>query len=181
MIDIVVARYKENVEWTRAAPYNVIIYNKGPYLEGSRPRPLIGREPMTFLHHIIANWYTLADYTAFVQGNPFDHAPNLPGQLYEFEANPTGFRHLGEIYLVCDRDGWPQHGGLAMGKYADMIGIHSDTFPFVVGQQFIVSRERIHARPIEFYQKMAATIELEPYEVPWVYERIWELVFTDPK
>ena len=180
MVDIVVARWKENVDWTRECPYNVIIYNKGPYLEGSRPRPLIGRESMTFLHHIVEHWNELAEYTAFVQGNPFDHAPDLVWTLNEFLANPTGFCHLGNAHLVCDRGGWPQHGGLDVGRVADAVGIHSDSFSFVVGQQFVVSRERIHSRPIEFYQKMAAMIEIDPEEVPWVYERIWELVFAPP-
>lgn len=178
MMDIVVARYKENVEWTRECPYNVIIYNKGPYLEGSRPRPLIGRESMTFLHHIVTYWNELAEYTAFVQGNPFDHAPDLSATLSDFLANPTGFCHLGNAHLVCDREGWPHHGGLDVGGIADAIGIHSDSFPFVVGQQFVVSRERIHSRPIEFYKRMIEMIELNPEQVPWVYERIWELVFT---
>ena len=80
----VIARYNENVQWTRYLPGRVIIYNKGKHdlffpQENITIVPLenIGREGHTYLHHIITHYHQLADKTFFLQGHPFDHSEQL--------------------------------------------------------------------------------------------------------
>jgi hypothetical protein len=76
-LTLVIARYKEDIQW--ALPYNdiAIVYNKGePNLTGFVnivKIDNIGREGHTYLHHIIKNYSNLSDRVIFCQGNPFDH------------------------------------------------------------------------------------------------------------
>lgn len=105
MVDLVIARYKEDLGWLRDVPehINIIIYNKddtpppqkfmtriGWSTRGSQPTPMnapsrckvinlpnIGREADTYLKHIIDNYHELADITVFCQGSPFDHSPDM--------------------------------------------------------------------------------------------------------
>ena len=68
MLQIVVARYNEDVEWTRRYP-NVIIYNKGEKLEGFDnvvELPNVGREGHTYYKHITDNYDNLCDHTIFL-------------------------------------------------------------------------------------------------------------------
>lgn len=167
-MEVVVARYKEDIEWTKTLPYKVTVYTKDDCL-----LPNIGREAHTYLYHIITRWDSLADYTAFVQGYPFDHAPGL---VEDLARAPTDFRHLGP-HLSCDRDGWPHHGGLGVGKIADSVGLVQTEFPFSAGAQFVVSRERIRSRPLEFYHVLMSVLVPRLNETPWVYERLWQSIF----
>lgn len=76
---IIVSRYNENVDWTRQFA-NVLIYNKGTELTGfSNVINLdnVGKEGHTYYKYIYDNYDNLEDYTIFLQGNPFDHSPNI--------------------------------------------------------------------------------------------------------
>jgi len=78
-ITIVVARYNENIEWTKQYQ-NVIIYNKGSKIDGNYNEIMlenIGREGHTYYKHIYDNYDNLNDYTIFLQGDPFDHSPEI--------------------------------------------------------------------------------------------------------
>lgn len=91
-IDVVIARYKENVGWVRnllLMPYikNIYLYNKGPfnipYDILKHPKVIYkelvnkGRESDTYLQHIMTYFDDLADMTVFAQGDPFDQAPQF--------------------------------------------------------------------------------------------------------
>ena len=78
-LSIVVARYNEDLEWTTQFS-NVIIYNKGTQLSDDFNQTCLNnvcREGHTYYKHICDNYDNLADYTIFLQGNPFDHSPNI--------------------------------------------------------------------------------------------------------
>jgi hypothetical protein len=78
-LDIVVARYEEDISWLKNIPENmynkIIIYNKGDEAEFDLPKsevkrlPNFGRESHTYLHHVIENYDNLADITFFVPGS----------------------------------------------------------------------------------------------------------------
>jgi hypothetical protein len=98
-MDIVIARYKENLSWTKHIPdnYRVFVYNKEPlfYVGKYNTRipapqviidhpnttltrlPNVGREADTYLTHIIDRYDELADVTVFAQGDPFPHSPDF--------------------------------------------------------------------------------------------------------
>ena len=79
-LQIVIARYNEDLEWLKEHPFNqypVILYNKGPndnfyhapnILEHIK-LPNIGRDAHTILYHIIEKYDNLADVTVFLPGS----------------------------------------------------------------------------------------------------------------
>ena len=80
---IVIARYNENVEWSKQFS-NVIIYNKGTPLEGKYNEIFlnnVGREGHTYYKHIYDNYENLSAYTIFLQANPSLHSPNIISDL----------------------------------------------------------------------------------------------------
>lgn len=78
-IEIVVARYNEDLTWLNKDPFNRypnIVYNKGvsDVDKSLMTRDVIrlqntGREYATYLHHIITNYDNLADITIFLPGS----------------------------------------------------------------------------------------------------------------
>lgn len=82
---IIVARYNERIEWTKQFT-NVFIYNKGSELHDASYIPLknVGREGHTYYKYICDNYENLADYTIFLQGNPFDHSPDIISDLNKY-------------------------------------------------------------------------------------------------
>lgn len=89
MTNIVVARYRENVDWLNKIDpsFQVFLYNKGeplnPTMFKSRNIKIIdiknvGRETDTYFHHIEnTSFEDNQDYTVFTQGDPFEHSPQF--------------------------------------------------------------------------------------------------------
>lgn len=82
----VIARYNEDINWTRYLQGKVIIYNKGKddldlknFRDNVELKKLdnVGREGHTYLYHIIENYDTINDRVTFLQGDPFVHSPFL--------------------------------------------------------------------------------------------------------
>ena len=97
-IDIVVARYNEDLKWTLEKPFNqykYIVYNKGDNdnFEKSRVKdiinlPNIGKCDHTYLYHIISNYDNLSDIVVF-----------FPGSIDVDYKKKIGYRILKEIEL----------------------------------------------------------------------------------
>jgi hypothetical protein len=79
-LQIVIARYNEDLEWLKEEPFNqypVIVYNKGPNTDFYHapnitqiiPVKNIGRDAHTILYHIIEKYDNLADVTVFLPGS----------------------------------------------------------------------------------------------------------------
>jgi UDP-galactopyranose mutase len=96
-IQLVVARYKEDIKWTSLFD-DVLIYNKGPVIKSNTHcifnLPNIGREGGTYLTHIIKNYEMLAEYTIFSQGCPFEHSPDFIHLLKDFSTLFNYFQPL---------------------------------------------------------------------------------------
>lgn len=185
-ITIIVARYNENVEWTKQFP-NVIIYNKGDKLpdgDGYNEIALnnVGREGHTYYTYI-CDYDDLNDYTVFLQGNPFDHSPHIIDNLTNLingEMN-ISFAFLSEWILPCNLN--CRAFGLSIkDTYEKIFGttkIERDyEFIFGAGAQFIVSKEQILKRPKCFYSRIVELLEYdidpkEGYEI----ERLHKLIF----
>ena len=183
---IVVARYNENVQWTKCFS-NVIIYNKGD------PLPLnefnnqiflnnVGREGHTYYKHIYDNYDSLADFTVFVQANPFDHSPNIMSVLPRCIANinDIDFTFLSELILQCNLSGCMYHCDLPLiDTYEQLFGEKKEQldFEFGAGAQFIVSKHQILQRPREFYLKIVEMLNnsVNPIE-GFVIERFHKLI-----
>jgi hypothetical protein len=179
---ILVARYNEDVEWTKQFP-NVTIYNKGNKLVDGFNEILlnnVGREGHSYYKYIYDNYENLADYTFFLQGNPFDHSPNIIFNLNKYINNTKltiDFEFLSEIILSCNFNNG--HGPME-SVYKKLFGNYSgnETFTFGAGAQFIVSKKNILQRPKEFYLKI---IELLQYNIHpdegFVIERFHKIIF----
>jgi hypothetical protein len=195
---VVVSRYTEDIHWTQYFPKNmVVIYNKGNSLDSFKYHPVInlpnvGREGHTYYHYIYENYDNLEDYTAFLQGNPFDHQTMILPEIDKFRKpsgeKPADFYALCQHTCTCTISGCSRHHGPL-----PMIDVYEHLFPehkvgvdiatdtpvsFGEGGQFVVSRELVHKKPREFYLKIVKLLEKEvcPPE-GYVLERLHRVIF----
>lgn len=184
---IIIARYNENIDWTREFS-NVIIYNKGYTLSNTYNEiqlSNVGREGHTYYKYICDNYDNLDNYTIFLQGNPFDHSPNIISNLREYMNNPDlkiDFEFLSESILDCNINGCRYHSGIPLQAVYNQLFKDNRTdlkFVFGAGAQFIVSKARILQRPKEFYLKIVEILEknINPIE-GFVIERFHPLIFA---
>lgn len=80
----VIARYKEDLSWTKNLKGDFLVYNKGEDWDYDLPKidvPNYGREAETFVRAIVdlmsSGKIREYDEIAFLQGNPLEHCPNL--------------------------------------------------------------------------------------------------------
>jgi hypothetical protein len=188
---IIVARYNEDVEWTKQFP-NVIIYNKGKSLDNSYNEIFlnnVGREGHTYYKYICDNYENLEDYdyTIFLQGRPFDHSPNIISNLTNYINNKElsiDFKFLSEEIHYSSLD-------LEYTRYWQCKNIHKDwervfgvtianhECIFGAGAQFIVSKNKILKNTKKFYENIVKMLEydidpLEGYNI----ERYHKYIFN---
>lgn len=188
-IQIVVSRYNEDMEWTKQFP-NVVIYNKGAddlspeYNVKSLPN--VGRECHTYYTHICDNYADIEyDYTVFLQGNPFDHSPNLVTNLAKYADSVVDldFEFISEDILYCKLSACVWDRSLPLRDIYRKIFVDQPEvvdFVFGKGAQFIVSREQILKRSKDFYLNIVKMLENEkdPME-GYVIERFHKLIFVN--
>jgi len=159
---IVVARFNEDLEWTKQFS-NVVIYNKGDKLTDDFNEILlnnVGREGHTYYKHIYDNYDNLTNYTIFLQGNPFDHSPNIISNLNKYITNDKlniNFEFLSEKVHNCKLSGCPIHPGLPLREtYKTLFNNPRKygEFKFGNGAQFIVSKKTILKNPLLFTLKL---------------------------
>jgi len=108
-IEIVIARYNEDLSWLKKIPKSIkiTIYNKGlddiEKIDGVKydiiKLPNIGRESHTYLYHIINNYDNLAHKTIFCQGDSIFHSPGFLDLL----KNVKLFEHVQPLSAYyCD-------------------------------------------------------------------------------
>lgn len=79
-VEIVVARYNEDLEWLKDSPFNkydITVYNKGDNDDFAKPLNVrrvirlknVGKCDHTYLHHIVNNYDRLSDVTVFLPGS----------------------------------------------------------------------------------------------------------------
>jgi len=186
---IVVSRFNEDVNWTKQFQ-NVIIYNKGDKLPDDFNQVLlknVGREPHTYYTHIYENYANLADYTIFLQGNPFEHSPNILESLNRYVNSKNlniGFKFLSERILDSNLSGCPHHANLPLADtYEKIFNERKDEMKLVfgAGAQFIVSKELILNNSKSFYSKIVELLEydIQPIEA-YIIERLHEIIFIQP-
>lgn len=175
---IVISRYNENIDWLNNLQIeNVIIYNKGnDYIPGAIPRKNIGMNIETMFNYIVENYNNLPDYIFFLQGNPFDHilkeitqiniqkyidniVNSNPDKIFPFYVNylteyesklglGSSYRKLASSLRISEywnlffNEPYPQQVSFAHG-----------------GAQYIIPKNIIKLKPIEFYSKILHMIE----------------------
>jgi len=191
-LELVVARYDEDLAWLKRVPkdFRITIYDKGDGASGGIPLLNEGREAHSYLRHLSERYDSLADLTVFVQGHPFDHAPDLHKQL---KAYAEGSESIADFYwlgFLADTDDprgrrlfvpWsknPERKELQLEDFhRELFGDSGpEAYRFFVGAQFAVTRDVAHRRPREFYEK-AADLAMRFPLAPHCFERCWDRVF----
>ena len=184
---IVVARYNENVEWTKQFP-NVVIFNKGEKLEDGYNEimlPNVGKEGHTYYHYICENYDKLPTYTIFLQGNPFDHSPNILSTLRHIVNNidriSIHFEYLSEYMAITNLSGCSHHAGLPLIETYEKIFNERKTsmeIVFGIGAQFIVSKTAILKKSKDFYSNIVEILQYDKNPLEgYVVERLHRIIF----
>jgi hypothetical protein len=192
-LELVVARHEEDLAWLRRVPreFTVTIYNKGSALSRSHPLPNTGREAHTYLHHLAERYDTLADVTVFVQGHPFDHAPDLHKilrGLADGSFKVPEFHWLGFLADTDDSRGrrlfvpWsknPDRTELPLDEFHQQIFGEPGpaSYRFFVGAQFIIPRTAALRRDRAFYGRARHLATASPL-APHCFERCWDRIFA---
>ena len=172
-IQIVIARFNENLHWTKDLT-NVLICNKGlPIFNNTYGHQIInglknvGREGHTFYSYIYDNYDNLSEYTIFLQGNPFDHYPETLIKIkqlktMDFLPDFDFFAiYISNIYLAynifypdlqCNLDFIKAYTHIFETKPSQQLLMKH--FSFGSGAQFIVSKDTILSRSREFYKRI---------------------------
>ncbi len=182
-VELVVARYLESAGWLRRVQaLHPVVYQKGPKVNAgpetrSHPLPNIGREAHTYLHHIIQRYDNLASTTIFLQGNPFDHCPDILNKLSGLEPGCL-FRHFSDHLLVEDSTGNPSHPGVPFAEfYRELLGNSvPDYLVCRTAACFSADAATIRSRPLEFYEK-ALRLTTENELGAHAMERLWQFIF----
>lgn len=191
-LELVVARYGEDLAWLKRVPrgFRVTIYDKGDGPSGGEQLPNQGREAHTYLHHLTERYDEIADLTVFVQGHPFDHAPDLHKILKAYADGSdyvSDFHWLGFLADTDDALGrrlfvpWsknPERHELQLEKFhRELFGSPGpEAYRFFVGAQFAVTRAAAQRRSRAFYEK-AAELSVHFPQAPHCFERCWDRVF----
>jgi hypothetical protein len=189
---IVVSKYKENVNWTNYFfnIMDVIIYNKGgninnninnklPVMSKQINLPNVGREGHTIYYHICSIYDSLLslspeqlsnEYIIFLQGNPFDHSPNLFEKIQQIQnrSENVDFEYLSEL---CDNSDFLKEIQLHWkcynihNTYNKIFSNNNENmnvdFYFCEGAQFIVSKKAILKHSKVFYQNIISILDTE--------------------
>lgn len=200
-IQIVVARYNENIDHLDFFNDITVVYNKGNDNINQIYKNVIklinvGREAHTYLYHIINNYNNLAERTFFMQAKTDDH------KMLEFIEYFKDKYFIGKIsnlytkllkkpidfdkkYLISHKNNF-----LLRSKYIpyqfikNILGIdisNDNKFDMIWGANFVVSRDLIHKKPIEFYINIIKYLEFynNPEEGHF-FERSWYLIYNHP-
>lgn len=198
-LEVVVCRCGEPLDWLRNLPQGVrvTVYDKTPppvpIWPGAVPLPNVGREAHAWLHHLVERYDSLADWTLFAQGHPFDHVPEMHRvvrRLAKGETPPDDFSWLGFLWETDDARGrptfvhWtknPERRELDLKGFFEALWNEPapDQVRYVGGGQFALSRPGGHRRTREFYQKALSVAEKFP-DAAHAFERTWDRIFLAP-
>ena len=188
MIDIVLARFNEDVWWTHdlGRHCRIFTYNKG---SGPPPHlPNIGREAHTYFHHLTRIYGQFSVWTFFSQADPATH---LHKPLQDIIRAFPKTDHEAAFYI----EGGPIFYSNAPVRYAGAaekqneekgVGeVWSALFTsdppadmlFAPGAIFAITSERLMTRSLAFYGKAMELAATRP-RGPWEFERIWAYLWT---
>jgi len=185
---IVVAKFNENIEWTKELGGNVIIYDKSV-----PPLKNIGREAETYLRYIIEHYNNLPEYVIFLQGNPYDTMWSHTSVKDGLKSPETACPFVAP-WREDPINRWPETY-YYRDYYFLLFGEHytETTIRFATGAQWSVPRHCITHRPLDFYKKLHRMISkagnpsledvharnYDKYSIDaWMLERLWAPIFN---
>jgi len=206
---IIIARFNENIDWLlRYNNFNVVIYNKGKYLDNEGlgkiiNLPNVGRESHTWLYHIVSNYENLDEVNIFLQGR-IDDLGKLVYQDINNYVNECKFKGFSvSRFGMLGPLHWKKNLGLENNpKYKKKLKDKSLKGPeisfkelaktfmnkipiFMVtsyGGCFAVSKDLIKQYDISFYKELLNILSKNDNPIEGHYmERLWCYLFTKNK
>ena len=191
-VELVIAKYQEDMTWIHDPAFQdirITIYDKSNTPISRVPKnstviPLQnpgGNEAHTYLWHMSQRYTTFSEYTAFVQGNPFDHIDYAT--LVDYVQHPRDtFVWLAHTIFQCDENALPHHAGLPLSQiYAAANGrITPSTFHFGVGGQFMIPHTIFYQQSQAHYERNRDIVihGFVGHPVWCGYERFWDQLFV---
>ena len=189
-VKIVVAKYKEDVDWTQYINHSVVIYDKSDEpITNSIHLKNVGKEGETFLRHIVENYDNLDDITVFLQGNPFEHLNYLVGWrtlltdeekqkvIHKINSDITSNSVFSTFYCVLHNLQNGTNGANATRDCMKYFNKKHHYFTISMGAQYIVPKQNILSTPLNVWKKMHQDIYndiLNGYSM----EILWYFAFT---
>jgi hypothetical protein len=181
---IVVARYKEDIDWLYCLGLPYIIYNKGEDIDVPCIKlPNIGREAHSYLYHIVANYENLSNYTLFLQGYPYDHFPRIRKFILNFPNSINTTKEYSKGCYGLARREWEEditqcHKVKVFPEEIDRIffKIHLNKYFYAGGAQYLVHKNNIINKPKQFYFDLLNYHKWDGHEA-WSFERLWPMIF----
>lgn len=177
---IVIARYDEDIDWIQELKQDYIIYDKTPDATPS-PNTIIlenhkmGREAHTILHHIVNNYFQLADQTTFLQADPFPHfVTKYPSMIEDLNSDySTLFRPHGRMRVlpITRIEHYRMEQITALCNECLHIDV-PDRLIFSWGAQFTINKDIIQLKPLKLYEKLYNMIEQNEVSA-YAMEFVW--------
>lgn len=193
---IVVAKYKENIDWLNSVRDKCVVYDK------SSDYPNVGREAETYLRYIIENYENLPNIVVFTQANISDHLGKndvsilniLAEQAETYGCSVPAFQpadwpwgpdfnmHTDSNPLYKNPESY--HDGKIITYYEyfkNNLRINGFPFPHLVYPNaiFAVKGELIKNHPKSFYESLIATVNHSNWNAEaYFLERAWYYIFN---
>jgi len=182
-LQIVVARYQEDITWLQPILHHCIIYNKGSELvpvDNVVPMANRGRESDTYLRYILERYDDLPDVVVFTQADISDHNPtrrdpvsyllHLASEAFQYGKSQNAWVHHERNGKRCWSRRWnvePAGTFYLQDNYKDnqprpfdewFIEHIQPTYPDPIHIYrfgiFAMRKEVIRRRPVAFYQSL---------------------------
>ena len=178
---LVISRYDENLFWLNKINFPYTLYNKGfiinvPNIE----LPNVGKEGETYLRYILENYDNLEDFIIFCQGDPLKYCNDFINKVNN-HTEITNINMLSDFISTDDMNGNPNHPGLKIHEVSLKLGLPlKSEYTFAAGSQYIVPKSLIINKSIEWWKKCYNVYNSNELS-PWIFERIWPLIFNYEK
>lgn len=197
---LIIAQYNEDVSWITNLDNRYIqkIYlytkdiNNTNFVDSKnipstrKYLPNIGREPHTYLYHIINNYDNLADINIFVQGSPRIKFELLNKEQDINQIINTNLGSYDEIYLDKYNKIFSWKGQVLdtiKEDFFEWYNLYINKTPIIAPHKiyfeanFIVSKKAILSRDIEYYKTLLNQLQSNNTEVGHFLERSWYYIF----
>jgi Protein of unknown function (DUF3431) len=193
-IEVVVARYKEDLSWLKPVKHLCTVYNKNvdviPFDCFFLENILGGNEADTYMKHILLNYPNFPEYTIFTQGNIADHVNSVEDFIQTITDIEKG--KIMDDYIGLNqrrgKDGWcdirnfndSHHSSLPLKEWWYKI-YDSDppdnTIRCNFCAIFLVSKKNLLFHSKGFYQELYDLLSSDFNNGGYILERFWTTIF----